>query len=90
VHIISGPTFSAVLNCWGADCECGWRTSHDFYVFVEWAVNRHRRAAAFGIKRWRDEKAVAGSGMKFCPACGGEVPALYLLCRFCGFRFDSA
>jgi hypothetical protein len=90
VHIVNGPVFSAVVNGWGADCSCGWKTNHDFHGFVDWAVDRHRRVAGFGSKRWRDEKAVAGSNMKFCPACAEEVLASAVWCMFCGFGFDSA
>lgn len=94
LHIVNGPVFSAVVNGWGADCSCGWKTSNHTYSFVEWALTQHRRVAAgFRTKRRRervrDEEAVSGSKMKACPACTEKVPASYVWCSFCGFRFDS-
>ena len=95
VHIVNGPVFSAYTNRWGADCSCGWKTSHQFNGFVEWAVSQHGRiAAGFRTKRRRkrprDEKTVTRSNMKTCPACAEKVPASFLWCTVCGFRFDSA
>ena len=92
---MNGPVFSAYTNRWGADCSCGWKTSHQFNGFVEGAVKQHRRVAA-GVRtkrrreRVRDEKTVTGSNMKTCPACAEKGSAAALWCRFCGFRFDSA
>jgi hypothetical protein len=68
LHIVNGPVFSAYTNRWGADCSCGWKTSHQFHGFVDWAVMQHRRiAAGFRTKRRRerarDEKT---SNMKTC------------------------
>ena len=92
LHIVNGPVFSAYTNRWGADCSCGWKTSHQFHGFVDWAVMQHRRiAAGFRTKRRRerarDEKM---SNMKTCPACAEKGTAAALWCMFCGFRFDSA
>jgi hypothetical protein len=91
LYIINGPVFSAYTNRWGADSSCGWKTSHQFDSFVDWAVKQHRRVAAgFRTKRREGVIAPASEETKTCPACAEEVTAAANLCRFCGFRFDSA
>jgi hypothetical protein len=94
LHIMNGPVFSAYTNRWGADCSCGWKTSHHLHGFVDWAVTQHRRVAAgFRTKRRRDrvrDETVTRSNMKTCPACAEKVTAPAKWCMFCGFRFDSA
>jgi hypothetical protein len=94
LHIINGPVFSAYTNRWGADCSYGWKTSHQSYGFVEWAVTQHGRiGAGFSTtKRKRRERRVAPASeeTKSCPACAEKSPAHWLWCWVCGFRFDSA
>jgi hypothetical protein len=75
-HIINGPVFSAYTNRWGADCSCGWKTSHDWHYFVQYAVTQHGRiAAGFRVTRRK--------------ACADKIPAYSTWCMVCGFRFTS-
>jgi hypothetical protein len=53
LHILNGPVFSAYLNCWGADCSCGWWASHHSHGLVDWALNEHRIATDPATSHWR-------------------------------------